>query len=104
LPTAPYHSPPLSLPTRRSSDLKQALAAARIELRAARHKLSALGVSEASLQQLASQPDASLTRYEVVAPAAGTVIEKRLTVGELLDRKSTRLNSSHQIISYAVFC
>src|SRR5207244_13631822 len=23
---------------------------------------------------------------------------------ELLDRKSTRLNSSHQIISYAVFC
>src|SRR5258708_15976631 len=25
-------------------------------------------------------------------------------VGETLDRKSTRLNSSHQIISYAVFC
>src|SRR5438552_19145019 len=24
--------------------------------------------------------------------------------GELVDRKSTRLNSSHQIISYAVFC
>src|SRR5258708_23225946 len=24
--------------------------------------------------------------------------------GEALDRKSTRLNSSHQIISYAVFC
>src|SRR5258708_11755281 len=24
--------------------------------------------------------------------------------GELADRKSTRLNSSHQIISYAVFC
>src|SRR5258708_25867272 len=24
--------------------------------------------------------------------------------GMLLDRKSTRLNSSHQIISYAVFC
>src|SRR5438552_13740384 len=30
----------------------------------------------------------------------------RSTVGEgsLRDRKSTRLNSSHQIISYAVFC
>src|SRR5258708_18475966 len=27
-----------------------------------------------------------------------------LDAGELLDRKSTRLNSSHQIISYAVFC
>src|SRR5258708_26068921 len=25
-------------------------------------------------------------------------------LGERLDRKSTRLNSSHQIISYAVFC
>src|SRR5258708_23155832 len=25
-------------------------------------------------------------------------------VGRLKDRKSTRLNSSHQIISYAVFC
>ena len=24
--------------------------------------------------------------------------------GEWIDRKSTRLNSSHQIISYAVFC
>ena len=63
---------------------KQVLAEARIELRAARHKLSALGISDASLQQLASQPDTSLTRYEIVAPSAGTVIEKRLTVGELL--------------------
>src|SRR5690625_5405773 len=26
------------------------------------------------------------------------------SVGELLDRKSTRLNSSHVAISYAVFC
>jgi cobalt-zinc-cadmium efflux system membrane fusion protein len=63
---------------------KQALAEARIELRAAKHKLSALGVSEVSLQQLASQPDSSLTRYEIIAPSAGTVIEKHLTVGELL--------------------
>src|SRR5258708_18741677 len=32
--------------------------------------------------------------------------EKNLPAGEreLEDRKSTRLNSSHQIISYAVFC
>src|SRR5258708_10364161 len=28
----------------------------------------------------------------------------RAQLGELLDRKSTRLNSTHQIISYAVFC
>src|SRR5947208_10955853 len=28
----------------------------------------------------------------------------RLVVADAQDRKSTRLNSSHQIISYAVFC
>src|SRR5258708_20930824 len=28
----------------------------------------------------------------------------RQVIGGVLDRKSTRLNSSHQIISYAVFC
>src|SRR5438034_7540314 len=27
-----------------------------------------------------------------------------MTVGENIDRKSTRLNSSHTVISYAVFC
>jgi membrane fusion protein, heavy metal efflux system len=63
---------------------KQTVAAARIEVRAAQHKLAALGVSEASLQQLASQPASSLTRYELVAPSAGTVIEKHLTVGAVL--------------------
>src|SRR5574344_2208122 len=31
-------------------------------------------------------------------------IHKRLRSASLRDRKSTRLNSSHQIISYAVFC
>src|SRR5438552_4714548 len=34
--------------------------------------------------------------------AAATVVIKAAAVAE--DRKSTRLNSSHQIISYAVFC
>ena len=30
---------------------------------------------------------------------------KRVAIrGKVVDRKSTRLNSSHQIISYAVFC
>src|SRR6266498_5556193 len=31
-------------------------------------------------------------------------IRARRTVGKLVDRKSTRLNSSHVRISYAVFC
>src|SRR5258708_22278070 len=45
------------------------------------------------------------------APVAGGVAIQRIQVvriaqrrAERLDRKSTRLNSSHQIISYAVFC
>src|SRR5258708_11988545 len=33
-----------------------------------------------------------------------TYLQTSLTLKDLLDRKSTRLNSSHQIISYAVFC
>src|SRR5207244_11951233 len=44
---------------------------------------------------------AMVTAYAALAvPAAVTVFAKQ-TGG---DRKSTRLNSSHQIISYAVFC
>src|SRR5207248_11291598 len=31
-------------------------------------------------------------------------VEPRAYEGRLLDRKSTRLNSSHRTISYAVFC
>src|SRR5258708_31302619 len=38
-------------------------------------------------------------------PLAGFAsITSNLVVSFYLDRKSTRLNSSHQIISYAVFC
>src|SRR5258708_31664935 len=33
----------------------------------------------------------------------GTLVHRR-PAAKLRDRKSTRLNSSHQIISYAVFC
>src|SRR3712207_8942078 len=42
----------------------------------------------------------------VIAPATANVVAK-LAFGisdDLLDRKSTRLNSSHANISYAVFC
>jgi len=63
---------------------KQALAEARIERRLAKQKLLALGVSEDALQRLATQSDTSFTRYGVVAPFAGTVIEKHLTVGEIV--------------------
>src|SRR5438552_8426055 len=40
-------------------------------------------------------------RAHVPEPSAQTL---RSLVARMRDRKSTRLNSSHQIISYAVFC
>src|SRR5437867_10700733 len=36
--------------------------------------------------------------------AGGTLVFSRLIEGPYPDRKSTRLNSSHRTISYAVFC
>src|SRR5258708_22275786 len=38
-----------------------------------------------------------------VWPVPG-LLQSQTPVGKTADRKSTRLNSSHQIISYAVFC
>src|SRR5947208_17167853 len=50
-----------------------------------------------------------LEKLHVVEHLVGLVLGQRLQlalqpVTQDLDRKSTRLNSSHQIISYAVFC
>src|SRR5947207_6297042 len=53
-------------------------------------------------------------RRRIVGRELGEVLERRAGIGEfagggigvngLGDRKSTRLNSSHTVISYAVFC
>src|SRR5207244_13576325 len=95
--------PPHSLPTRRSSDLAEPLRAGqragcsqRITPHRLRHTYASemvrLGVSLPAVMQLLGHKDIRMTmRYVQV-----TQVD--------LDRKSTRLNSSHQIISYAVFC
>lgn len=64
---------------------KQALAEARIEQRAASQELRALGLSDGYLERLPAESDASLTRFEVVAPFEGTVIEKHITLGEAVE-------------------
>src|SRR5258708_16925047 len=46
----------------------------------------------------------SIERLKVTTPDGRGVFRRRETLTKSLDRKSTRLNSSHQIISYAVFC
>src|SRR6266480_5150827 len=45
----------------------------------------------------------AVTTQLMVAPRYGGQVGRRL-MSRLLDRKSTRLNSSHMSISYAVFC
>src|SRR5437868_12436813 len=83
----PHHRDPHSFPTRRSSDLEISQASARQDAGGTlwRDELNACAKLEI--------PDARLKElYDV---AVSTLI---------LDRKSTRLNSSHVSISYAVFC
>src|SRR5207248_3731836 len=90
-----------SFPTRRSSDLGE------IYLR---------GLQRLSAVAFGTRPGRFLTRY-LALPFGGAFvvleglqhvvnpISRALTGNRVyLDRKSTRLNSSHRTISYAVFC
>src|SRR5207244_13639076 len=79
-----YHLHLHSFPTRRSSDLRHLDALVRLEL----DEFERTGADRV-LPHLAGRDMAGIDRR----PAGGEQ-----------DRKSTRLNSSHQIISYAVFC
>src|SRR5438034_5500746 len=59
----------------------------------------AAGNLERRLVELQDVPEA-LARAELEARQ----IDERLQAADRTDRKSTRLNSSHTVISYAVFC
>src|SRR5437870_11415652 len=72
-----------SFPTRRSSDLITTSYAATAKKRGA--------------QQRKSSGDSGISHLLTLAPALGAGLL-------MTDRKSTRLNSSHVAISYAVFC
>ena len=65
-------------------DAKKALAEARIELASAEQKLLALGFSTTFLRDLPHDLDEILTEYEIIAPFDGKVIEKDITLGEVL--------------------
>src|SRR5205807_3625432 len=94
--------PPLlpSFPTRRSSDL---------EKHAQRHVTHQMA-RDAFLQQPAIPIDIVLPRLAAIIGAHREVPILRdfqlaaFSQLERVDRKSTRLNSSHLVISYAVFC
>src|SRR5689334_23546325 len=85
--------PPRStlFPTRRSSDLATVL--------------QEVGVKPEGRWILAEGADAAaMTRSVPIEIALDDAILAYAQNGERLDRKSTRLNSSHSSISYAVFC
>ena len=63
---------------------EQNLAEQRIEMRAAEQKLHALGFSNAYLQVLTFDEDEYFTRYELRASLQGTVIEKHISLGEVI--------------------
>ncbi len=63
---------------------RSSLAEAQIAERGAAQKLRALGVSPDNLKD---SPSGSLTRFEVVAPFGGTIIEKKVTVGASVDER-----------------
>lgn len=75
---------------------RQQVAEAAIEHRTAEAKLHALGITEAQVEALhaSEEKDIDFPRYEIKAPFAGTVIEKHITLGELVD-------SEHNIFTIA---
>src|SRR5207244_11965983 len=94
---------PHSFPTRRSSDLRRLGRGPRnIHWRLAERVGGA--AARSALEESTGAAIRSALR-EPAAGAAGRIVgcRRAAQTGEP-DRKSTRLNSSHQIISYAVFC
>src|SRR5207245_6107210 len=100
-PASLHHRDLPSFPTRRSSDLYIALGSNLGDRR---------GYLEKAIQALQEQPGIDVSQvssYYLTAPIGGPAGQGAFlnAAAELkTDRKSTRLNSSHGSISYAVFC
>src|SRR5690606_40827721 len=86
-----------SFPTRRSSDLPRGTL---LPCPSAGHPAVALILSGEDDQPM--PPPTLFQAYGCSASADAALQQKR--IARRLDRKSTRLNSSHVKISYAVFC
>lgn len=65
-------------------DAKKVFAEGRIEKRSTEQKLLALGFSEEYLASLLSESEKLLTRFEITAPFDGTIIERHITLGEVV--------------------
>jgi cobalt-zinc-cadmium efflux system membrane fusion protein len=65
-------------------EAKQALEEERIARKLAERELHALGLDEQDVTALAHQSEVQYTRYEMLAPIGGTVIERHLVRGEMV--------------------
>ncbi len=73
-----------AIPEKQYLEFKNALDEAEIERDSSEQKLRAVGFLEDFLEKLPQQSAASLSRYEIEAPFEGTVINKHITLGEML--------------------
>src|SRR5205807_8237014 len=87
-----------SFPTRRSSDLTAKLVIVEGVLRVR------LGVEKIARVERVIAEILEPAAVKLVGATLGDDVDDRTGVAPVLDRKSTRLNSSHLVISYAVFC
>src|SRR5207245_11722753 len=94
-----YHRALPSFPTRRSSDLDL-----RAKVDKARQGLKAVGAKLGNESFVARAPADVVARERECAAQLEAEITRLESALESQDRKSTRLNSSHGSISYAVFC
>src|SRR5688500_10453608 len=99
----PYPLPLHSFPTRRSSDLSSPEHLG--QLREILHAFAQRGHAHHHHGQAEEQvlPEPVVVHLGAQV-AVGGRDEARVDLRRLVDRKSTRLNSSHLVISYAVFC
>ena len=65
-------------------EAKQAYEETGIKVRTAQQNLHALGLSAATINQLGSEAEGALTRYEIRAPFGATVVERHITQGETI--------------------
>ena len=68
---------------------KQSLAETDIEHHTAEAKLHALGLTQEQVESLHTEKDTDYSRYEIKAPFAGTVIEKHITLGEVVNPETS---------------
>lgn len=66
-------------------EAKMNLSAARISLRTTRQKLTAMGLGKTAIDALPGRKDGALTRYEILSPINGQVLDKNLTLGEMVE-------------------